>query len=195
MLNSINASHSTVPTLTLVDSKGNISLLQSGNLTTVKIKAGEKYKLVKKAGEHEEALENVLVVKSGDNLEIIADNGSRLALDGFYGDTDTTLSITDANNGLHSLTSTTTADGLVYAQGDQSVLMGMSEGNTVLQTALIDRSIVSNLPHYAQAATGTATDAALGAGVAEAGGGIPTWAYVAGGIALAGGVAAAASGG
>ena len=95
---------------------------------------------------------NLIVLKSGKNLELFFENGDVLTLTNFYNYKNaTTLEFINIDNEVQSISSTdeisstddlTVSLGgssyLVYSQGDQSILLSMSEGNSVLQTSLSD---------------------------------------------------------
>ena len=161
----------------VVGSKGSVQVVKTGEIATIKTQAGEKYRIIKKQGAEEQTVDNVVATKSGDNLELQYADGTHVTLTGFYQAQGASLELPANDAGVHAVTQSdyaASADNgnFVYAHGNRDTLMSMTQENHPLQMAVAEHTSVSNLPHYAQAATGVASDAAAaGSGAVGAGGG------------------------
>ena len=153
----------------LIGDKGSTQLLKTNELNKLTVKAGEKYRILKKTGEQEQLLDDVVAVNSNGNLELQYADGTRVSLEGFYQTQGVTLELPANSGGTHTIAS---LDGmgqegsLSYAHGDHSSLMGMTQNNTMLQAAISEKTALMDLPHYAELATevtGIATDATVAA--------------------------------
>ena len=160
----------------VVGSKGSLQVVKTGEIVTIKTQAGEKYRIIKKQGAEEHTVDNVVATRSGDNLELQYVDGTHVTLTGFYQAQEASLELPANDGGVHAVTQSdyvTSADNgnFVYAHGNRDTLMSMTQENHPLQMAVAEHTSVSDLPHYAQAATGVASDAAAGSGAAGSGAG------------------------
>lgn len=175
-------------TLELVGNKGSIQVLKNGEIVKITAKAGEKYRIVKKHGASDVLADDVVATKVGDTLQLQYADGTQVSLEGFYNAEGAELALPANDGGVHTVSSemalSTDSSNFVYAHGDHNTLMSMTSTDHSLQMAVAEHTSVSNLPHFAELATGVATDAV--AGGASAGG-------AAAGTAAATGVAAGMS--
>ncbi|MDD5053109.1 MAG: hypothetical protein PHO27_10300, partial [Sulfuricurvum sp.] len=168
----------------MVGDKGSVYQIKSSAVNKLSVHMGEKYHIVKKVGDEEQVLDNVIAVNNEGNLELQYSDGTRIMLDNFYQTQNVEINLPANDNGIHTISSLSMGQesSLVYMHGDNVSLLNMTEGNHSLQAAVIERSSISSLPHYAEVATGIASDAmaagagsgagAAGAGAAGTGGGI-----------------------
>ncbi|MGA9046140.1 cadherin repeat domain-containing protein, partial [Sulfuricurvum sp.] len=163
--------------LEIVGDKGTVQNLKTGEANLIKVKAGEKYRIVKKLGGKEEIVDDVVAIKSDETLQLQYADGTHVIFEGFYQENSSSVELAANEGGIHTITSmgdmgSTDGNTFVYAHGNHDRLMGMTQGNEQLQVAVAKQTGVSNLPHYAAAATGAVTDAAGGGagGVGTAGG-------------------------
>ena len=127
-------------------------VLKPGEVTRFKAKAGEHYRVLKRAGAEDKLPDNVLVKKSGEDLRLEFPDGTQLTLENYYtecrsGGCDVT--VPGANGAQITLgadagtpgapsagvtAGTALGDGstLVYAYGSQEVLMSMARGDSAL---------------------------------------------------------------
>ncbi|MFZ3053821.1 MAG: hypothetical protein WA099_10465, partial [Sulfuricurvum sp.] len=148
--------------------------LNMGESTKIIANAGEKYRIVKKHNANDVLADDVVVTKSGDNLEISYADDTHVTLEGFYS-ADAQLELPANDGGIHTVTSnseslSTNESNYVYAHGNHDTLMSMTQNNQALQVAFTDRMSVSDLPHYAELATGVATGVATDAVIGSAAG-------------------------
>ena len=146
--------------------------LNMGESTKIIANAGEKYRIVKKHNANDVLADDVVVTKSGDNLEISYADDTHVTLEGFYS-ADAQLELPANDGGIHTVTSnseslSTNESNYVYAHGNHDTLMSMTQNNQALQVAVADRISVSDLPHYAELATGVATGVATDAVIGSA---------------------------
>ncbi|GEM_PF-6715735 len=188
--------------LTIIGNDGLRHSLNVGESSKIIAKAGEKYRIVKTHNAIDVLADDVVVTKAGDNLELSYADGTHVTLDGFYSANGSELELPANDGGIHTVTSSepvlsANESNYVYAHGNHDALMGMTSDNHALQVAVAEKMNVADLPHYAELATGVATDAGAGSAGATVGAttGSSTVAYVSGGIAaLVGGVALASHG-
>ncbi len=128
-----------------------------GAKTYVKVKKGDKFKIVKKTnGELFE--EEVIVQKSSDDLILSYQDGSTVIFESFY-NSESSIELPASNNGVLTLDSTMqTNDGLVYAYGDKETLLSMSD--VTLHSSISEMSDFSQLPKFAEASS-VGTDASI----------------------------------
>jgi len=95
--------------------------------------------------------ENMIILRKGKDLKILLENGDVLTFTDFYNSAvASSLEFVDADGGSRTILSTDTSmtlmgDGsfLVFAQGDHSVLISMSDGNNFLSDLLISQNDIS----------------------------------------------------
>lgn len=153
-----------------VGSKGSLGEGTTGSHTKISVKAGEKFRL-KKAGADSIA-DDVIAIKAGDALSLQYADGTQISLEGFYTSQGAEIELSLGDGASHTIessdTGTTLSDGssLVYSHGNTTTLMGMVSQNETLQTALANNTSLAHLDHYAELATGVATDAVAGGAAA-----------------------------
>ena len=121
--------------------------LKAGQANVVKAKAGEHYRITSRKNGKDQLLDNVIVKRAGDDLQLQYADGTQLILSNYYneakgdGACDLTLPGQDGKtykvSGDYS-SGTDLGDGttLVYAHGDHDALMGMATGDNALHTTL-----------------------------------------------------------
>ena len=164
--------------------------LKAGQANTIKVKAGEHYRIVKSVDGEEQLLDDVIATRSGDDLQLQYADGTRVTLENFYAECttaaacDVTLPGQDAGGyqvSGQNAPGTALGDGssLIYAHGSHDVLMGMAQGNASLHAVL--SGIAGTELTYIPPADGIGSMGLLGA--------------VGGGLLLAGAAAAGGGGG
>ncbi|MCK5111890.1 MAG: hypothetical protein KAQ94_10255, partial [Arcobacteraceae bacterium] len=128
------------------------------NLSKVVAASGDKFKIIKKINGEDQNINNFIAIKEGSDLEITFANGETLSLESFYSYNNIEIEFTVSDNSVYTLSSASDfgfdlEDGstLVYAQGDQSVLMGLARGNDSLEIALTEQFGIANAKHFADA--------------------------------------------
>lgn len=163
----------------------NGKLQNIGNKTVLKVKNSDKIKLLKT-----ENLDDLVVLKDGENLVITYADGSVLVIENFYALEDVSLELPVAQNEMHLISSnyevSSSEVSVIYAQGDLSKFSSMFEANSLYSKAISEYSV--------------AVDAGLSAGGEAAAtssliAGVSNTALVVGGVVAAGAVAAIASSG
>ncbi len=153
----------------IVGSKGSTHALNNGGMVKVTAKAGEKYHIIKKKGLSDELADNVVVTKVEDSLSLQYADGTQVSLEGFYTQEGAEVALPASNGGVHTVASQDAVrDTLVYSHGDHDLLMSMTQSDHALQMAVAQHTSISNLPHYAELATGVASDASAGTTAAAA---------------------------
>lgn len=162
----------------------------SNNKTFIKLTTGSKLQVSKKM---KEVKDDLVVLKNGENLEILYSDGSSLMLEGFYSLENVSIELPTAENEIHILSSNfenSNDTSIVYTQGDMNFFNSLFKDNNSLVKALneYNHSLETGL---------NAGDAASASQAASAGlfSGISTTALVIGGVLLTGGIVALASGG
>ena len=130
-------------------------------------------------GSKSQNTENLIAVKSGNNLEIILENGDVLTFVNFYNFKNaTSIEFVDGDDKIHTLLSTdsTMADMgedsfLVYTQGSESTLLSMSASNTSLSSALSTQFNIDTSSDDSSGGYGYIGLLALGAAAGGGGGG------------------------
>ena len=121
--------------------------LQAGQAHKFKVKAGERYRIVKRQGGDEQLLDNLVAKRSGDDLQLRYQDGTQVTLENYYVDCkalaacDITLPGPDGGlyrPGAESAAGAALADGshLVYAYGAPDTLMTMAQGQPAMLSAL-----------------------------------------------------------
>jgi hypothetical protein len=182
------------------DASGKVNKSELNALDNIIVKAGDQIKFSKLFFGEEKNINNLIVLKKGEDLEILFENGQVLTLEAFYSFNNVELEFTVSDNSVYTLSSL--SDGgvfvsevvqLVYAQGDQSVLMSLSD-DSALHAVLSNQIQMAHSDHFAAVETAGATGAeAAAAGGAGAIGGISTAALVVGGLVVAGAAIAASN--
>jgi hypothetical protein len=201
MKESIVTSKAEALQLAVVSKSGAIKIVDATKLAELKLKAGDKLRVLKDA--KKEAFEDLVVIQKGDNLEIVYADGTSIALEGFYALDNIALELPTGEQEMHLLSSNLqsgTELSIIYAQGDMSAFNGMFESNDAMLQALnnYNTSIDSGLNAAGEAAAAGAAEGAAAGGTAAAGtaggmfAGVSTAALVVGGVVVAG-VAVAAS--
>lgn len=162
----------------------------SNNKTFIKLTTGSKLQISKKM---KEVKDDLVILKNGENLEILYSDGSSLMLEGFYSLENVSIELPTAENEIHVLSSNfenSNDTSIVYTQGDMNFFNSLFKDNNSLVKALneYNHSLETGL---------NAGDAASASQAASAGlfSGISTTALVIGGVLLTGGIVALASGG
>ncbi|MDP3586964.1 MAG: Ig-like domain-containing protein, partial [Sulfuricurvum sp.] len=159
-----------IKTVQAVGSKGSLGEATTGSHTKISVKAGEKFHL-KKVG-RDSIADDVIAIKAGDALSLQYADGTQISLEGFYTSQGAEIELSLGDGASHTIESSDTgitlSDGssLVYSQGNTTTLMGMVSQNETLQTALANNTSLAHLDHYAELATGVATDAVAGGAAA-----------------------------
>jgi hypothetical protein len=199
MKESIVTSKAEALQLAVVSKSGAIKIVDATKLAELKLKAGDKLRVIKDA--KEEAFEDLVVIQKGDNLEIVYADGTSITLEGFYALDNIALELPTSEYEMHMLSSNLqsgTELSIVYAQGDMSAFNAMFESNDAMLQALnnYNTSIDSGLNAAGEAeaagAAGTAgaEGAAAGAGMFA---GVSTGTLVVGGVVVAGAAIAASN--
>ena len=121
--------------------------LQTGQAHEFKVKAGERYRIVKRQGGDEQLLDNLVAKRSGDDLQLRYQDGTQVTLENYYVECkalaacDITLPGPDGGlyrPGAESAVGAALADGshLVYAYGAPDTLMAMAQGQLAMLSAL-----------------------------------------------------------
>ncbi|MDD2383806.1 MAG: Ig-like domain-containing protein [Sulfurospirillaceae bacterium] len=195
--------------LVMVVNDTQTEVLKNGVLTKLHAKQGDKVKIIQHINDEDILADNVIVVRSGDALELSYADQTVLSIENFYTTNQIAVELpTQTPNASFTLNSSTMtnvqslADGtnFIYSSGDIGILSQMSATNPTLQLALHEHMDFMNAPRFADAGN-IATDAlpvssaevgAIGGGVAA--GGIGATQILLGALAI-GGVAAVAGGG
>ncbi|WP_350294863.1 Ig-like domain-containing protein, partial [Limnohabitans sp. Rim8] len=118
-----------------------------GKPNTFKAKAGEHYRILKRQGNKDQLLDNVIAKRIGDNLLLTYQDGTQVTLENYYIESkalvpcDVTLPGSDGvlyRLGAHNAAGAMLDDAsyLVYAHGEPHVLMSMAQGNAALVSEL-----------------------------------------------------------
>jgi len=138
--------------------------LKPGQSHTFKAKAGERYRIVKRKGDDEQLLDNVIARRSGDDLHLSYHDGTQVTLENYYNECKALvacdLTLPAADDGLYrpgseSAAGIALADGssLVYAHGRPDELKAMGQGDTAIAKALAGLSgkTITYIPSDTQA--------------------------------------------
>lgn len=162
----------------------------SNNKTFIKLNTGSKLQISKKM---KEVKDDLVVLKNGENLEILYSDGSSLILEGFYSLENVSIELPTAQNEVHVLSSNfenSNDTSIVYTQGDMNFFNSLFKDNSSLLKALNEYNY--SLETGLNAGDATSASQAASAGLFS---GISTTALVIGGVLLTGGIVALASGG
>ena len=122
--------------------------IKAGQLNKFKAKAGEHYRIVKRKGEEEQLLDDVIAKKAGDDLQLSYADGTQVTLENYYGEcasaTACDLTLPGQGPDGYSLNSgspgsaTLGSDGssVLYAHGSHDALIAMVQGNSALLSSL-----------------------------------------------------------
>ena len=165
--------------------------LKAGQANVIKAKAGEHYRISSRKEGKDQLLDNVIVKRAGDDLQLQYADGTQLTLSNYYneakGDAGCDLSLPGQDGKDYTVSAknssgTDLGDGttLVYAHGDHDALMNMAPGDNALHNTLA--GISGNELSYTPSPT-----------IIERLAGINPW-WAAAGVAAIGGGAGAAIG-
>ena len=165
--------------------------LKAGQANVIKAKAGEHYRITSRKEGKDQLLDNVIVKRAGDDLQLQYADGTLLTLSNYYneakGDAGCDLSLPGQDGKDYKVSGKKTSgtdlgDGtsLVYAHGDHDALMDMAPGDNALHNTLA--GISGNELSYVPSPT-----------IMERLAGINPW-WAAAGVAAIGGGAGAAMG-
>ncbi len=170
---------------------GITKVVNINELTEIMAYSGDKFQILNTINGENQIVDNFIFVKNGENLDLSFVNGESLTFENFYSYSNVEISFESTADSIYTLSSSSSlghelANGntLVYAQGNEELLLNMANGNESLQAALSDQIAVANAEQSAFA--GLAAGAAAGTGASTA-------ALVGGGLAATG-VAIAAGG-
>ena len=123
-------------------------------------------------GSKSQNTENLIAVKSGNNLEIILENGDVLTFVNFYNFKNaTSIEFVDGDGKVHTLLSTDSSmidmgngSFLVHTQGEHSTLLSMSSDNSALHSTLENNYVADSSGGYGYAGLGLLALAGAGGG-------------------------------
>ena len=121
--------------------------LKTGKPNVFKVEVGEHYRVIQGEVEEKRLADNVIVKKSGDDLQLQFADGTQVTLEKYYDECkaasscDLTLPGQDGGSytiGADSALGAALGDGsiLVYAHGTHDMLMSMAQGNAALYSTL-----------------------------------------------------------
>lgn len=195
--------------LAIVTNGHKTEVLKQGSINTLKVKQGDKFKIIQNINDEEVLADNVIAIRSGDTLQLSYADSTSLHVENFYAAKEVAIELPSSTPNavfqLHSssgLSFQALSDGtnFIYSSGDKAVLSQMATYDHSLQLALHEHMDFVNAPRFVDAGN-IATDAlpaggnatAVGAGAA-AGASLGATQILLGALAI-GGVAAAAGGG
>jgi len=166
----------------IVTKDGIIRVVDISEVSKIVANSADSFSIVKSSDGQKHQIDNFIVIKNGNNLELLFSNGETLAIENFYSYNNVELDFLD--DSAHTLSSQTISGHelsngttLIYAQGSQQTLLSMAKGNESLELAISTEASVVHLQN-----TTDAVDTM--SGVSKA-------ALVVGGLLVAGGVAVA----
>lgn len=170
------------------------SVINTDLLSKLAIKSGDKLKINKIVDKQEHEIDNFIVTKNGNDLNIHFHDGQMLSIKDFYSFENVEIEFSAPDSTRYTLSSESSfgselADGssLVYTQGDQNLLLRIANDDPNLQAALNEQFMLMNTQRFAELET------AAGATEAEAGIGWSTAAIVGLGAVIVGGVVVASN--
>lgn len=120
-----------IPTSLEVEILGTTKNISTKSL--VVLKEGQHLKILKKLNSDKKSLDDLLVVKDGEDLIISYIDGQSLIIENFYSLKDIVVELPVAEYETHLLSSNYTGDSfsIIYAQGDITLFESMFEGNQI----------------------------------------------------------------
>ena len=165
---------------------GITKIVNISDLASIQAQSGDKFQVIQTVNGETTLIDNFMIVKNKETLELSFASGETLSIENFYSYNNIEMEFTVSDNSIYTLSSQSSlgqelSDGtsLVYAQGSQETLLVMSNGNESLQAALSDQITVLSSEESASL---------IGGAVAS---GLSTGTLVAGGAAVVGGAAIA----
>lgn len=140
------------------------SVINTDLLSKLAIKSGDKLKISKIVDKQEQEIDNFIVTKNNNDLNIHFQDGQVLSIKDFYSFENVEIEFSAPDNTRYSLSSESSfgsqlADGssLVYTQGDQNLLLGIANENSNLQAALSEQFMIINTQRFAELETAAGT--------------------------------------
>ena len=138
----------TQDTLSLHTGRATLTL-QPGQTHIVRARAGERYRVVKRKGETEQLVDNVIARRVGDDLQLSYLDGTQVTLQNYYEECKALVACEVAlpasteesyRPGAETAQGATLSDGsqLVYAHGTPDALSRMAGEDTALRSAIAD---------------------------------------------------------
>ena len=137
----------------------NIQPLKAGQLNVHKAQAGAHYRVVNKGADARSALlDNVVARREGDDLVLHYSDGTKVRIDGFYkqcGEGACTVNLPGDGQSTYGVNAdeeagTALDDGstLIYAHGEQDLLLAMSQSQPALYGVLggLDSQVITYVP-------------------------------------------------
>ena len=144
----------------LVLNNGTVTVpLKAGQANVIKAKAGEHYSITSRKEGKDQLLDNVIVKRAGDDLQLQYEDGTQLTICDYYNEAksdagcDLTLLGQDGKEykvSGENISGTDLGDGttLVYAHGDHDTLLSMAPGDNAFHSTLVGISgaVISYMP-------------------------------------------------
>lgn len=135
---------------------GITKVVNISDLMSIQAEIGDKFQVVQTVNGETNLLDNFMIIKNKDTLEISFASGEILSIENFYSYNNVEMKFTVSDNSIYRLSSQNSfdqelADGtsFVYAHGSEHILQSMSNGNESLQSALSDQITVENSEIFA----------------------------------------------
>jgi len=142
--------------VTIVTKDGVIRVVDINEVSKIVANSANSFKIVKYNNGQKHQIDNLIMIKNGNNLELIFSNGETLTIENFYSYNNVELDfLDDSTNTLssqtisgHELSDGTT---LIYAQGLEQTLLSMAKGNKSLELAISTEVSVVHLQNTTDA--------------------------------------------
>lgn len=177
-----------IPTSLEVEILGTTKNISTKSL--VVLKEGQHLKILKKLNSDKKSLDDLLVVKDGEDLIISYIDGQSLIIENFYSLKDIVVELPVAEYETHLLSSNDTGDSfsIIYSQGDITLFESMFEGNQIALNKISEYSSQNELTGINSGDEVKTENSSVIEGVSDT-------TLIVGGVVGVGAIAAAAGGG